>query len=500
MTDAPSPPPETPTPDAEPSAHANAQASADAVTGADTSAAAKPDSGATPQTNGDPTAFPNAWIASLLIVASLVMVLWNLQDSSLDNANTGSRFATIESLVDHGTYHIDKSQYVRTIDKVKVGKNYISTKPPALPTYAAGVYWVFQKITGKTIAANEGAVVWLVSLFTGWLAHAVFLIYLWRLARLLFQRQLALIGTLSAACFSYLGVAYATTINNHSIGAAIGLVGFYYAFRIRNEYAARPRHWIQAGLCFGFLTAVDLPCGAWMAAAVVYLGTYDWRRTLFLFVPALLPGLMSQLLLSYEITGSLKPAYENSELKQFKDNYFRGGQRGIDALREPKPLYLFNVLIGHHGVFSMTPLLGFGLWELVRSLKRKVRMPESILVAGVCLVITAFYVYRTRNYGGWCVGMRHLIPIMPLLLIYFGLWLDRVKLTRWLWSIVLAAFAVGSFNVQDGLSSPFQFSLWHNWLEGQPNRSRVGKKLNLGKGRAKATKPPAKPPAKLKPN
>lgn len=482
MTD-PSTNPESPAPDAvaddasvvEPAAKAEPAAKIEPVT------KVEPEKGAD-------TSPPSGWIAALLIVASLIMVLWNLQDASIENANTGSRFATIESLVDFGTYEIDRSQYIRTIDKVKVGKHYISTKPPALPTYAAGVYWVFKQITGKTIVTHEGAVVWLVSLFTGWLAHAVFLIYLWRLSKLLFQRQLALIGTVAAGCFSYLGVAYATAINNHNIGATLGLVGFYYAYRIRNEIAVSARHWIQAGLCFGFLTAVDLPSGAFMVAAAVYLGLYDWRKTLMFFVPALLPGVLCQLILSYEITGSFKPAYENSELKGFKGNYFKGGQKGIDALREPKPIYFFNAMLGHHGVFSMTPLLAFGAWELVRSLKRRVRFNESVLIAAVCVVVTAFYIYRTRNYGGWCVGMRHLVPIMPLLLLYFGFWLDRIKLTRWLGAVVLAAFAVGCFNVQDGLTSPFQFSLWHNWLEGQPNRNRVGKKMNLGKARPKPSK------------
>jgi hypothetical protein len=42
--------------------------------------------------------------------------------------------------------------------------------------------------------------------------------------------------------------------------------------------------------------------------------------------------------------------------------------------------------------------------------------------------------------------------------------------------------------VQDGLSSPFQFSVWHNWIEGRPNRSRIGDKMNLRKGKVKKKK------------
>jgi hypothetical protein len=54
-----------------------------------------------------------------------------------------------------------------------------------------------------------------------------------------------------------------------------------------------------------------------------------------------------------------------------------------------------------------------------------------------------------------------------------------VTLGRAKWGFVVAAFAVSAFNVQDGLTSPFQFSLWHNFLDGEPNRNRLGPKWNL---------------------
>ena len=54
--------------------------------------------------------------------------------------------------------------------------------------------------------------------------------------------------------------------------------------------------------------------------------------------------------------------------------------------------------------------------------------------------------YRTRNYGGWCVGMRWLVPVMPWLVMLFGLWLERVKLNVFKWSAVILAFAVSAFN------------------------------------------------------
>jgi hypothetical protein len=432
-------------------------------------------------------------VVTLMAAASLVMVLWNLQDSSLHNANTGSRYATIESLVDYGTFYIDKSEFRGTIDKVKVGKHFLSSKPPTMPTAAAGPYWLYEKLTGRTLRTHEGPVVWFISLCTGWFFHLLFLIYFYRLCRLLLKRQLALITAMAAACFSYLGVAYATAINNHSIAAAMLIIGLYYVYRIHSGQDAKLRHWFVAGLVFGYLPAVELPAGAFVPFLLWYLGRRDLRRTLTIFLPMLLPGALTHLTLSYVTTGSLIPAYLNSELKDFAGNYFRGKQSGIDALREPKYIYAFNVLLGHHGLFSMTPLLGFGAFEMGRCLKKRERLPETILLLGPMLIIIAFYIIRTRNYGGWCVGMRHLVPMMPLLLLYFALWVDRVRLSRAAWAAVVAAFSIGAFNVQDGLTSPFQFSVWHNWLDGTPNRGRVGKTMNLPKPEQKSRKTRPRP-------
>jgi hypothetical protein len=424
-------------------------------------------------------------VCSLMMLASLLSVVWNLQDSSLDNANTGSRYATVESLVDYGTYAIDRSRYVRTIDKYNVGGHYISSKPPTLPTLGAGVYWVYQRLTGKTIARHEGDVVRTVSFFTGGLCHILFLIYFYRLCRLLFRRRLAVMTAMAGACFAYLGVGYATHINNHSTAAALAVTGLYYAVRIRQNSDVRPWHWPLAGFALGALPAIDLPGLAITGALALYLLSYDWKKTLLWFCPALLPGLVAHLALTYQISGSLKPFYFNSELKTYSQFYFRKPS-GIDALREPKLTYAFHTLLGHHGLFSMTPLYVFGAYELIRSIKARRLLGESLVTLGAVLAFLLFFILRTRNYGGWCVGMRWFVPIMPLLLLYFGLWVDRVRMSRPLWAAVLVAFGVSCFNVQDALSSPFQYSVWHNWLERAPNRGRVGKVFNVPKRAPKA--------------
>src|SRR5690606_16756258 len=41
-----------------------------------------------------------------------------------------------------------------TIDMVKIGENYYSSKPPLLPTILAGIVWIVQKISGQTFSEN----------------------------------------------------------------------------------------------------------------------------------------------------------------------------------------------------------------------------------------------------------------------------------------------------------------------------------------------------------
>lgn len=425
-------------------------------------------------------------VACILIVASLVQVLWHLQDSSIHNANTGSRYATIESLVDEGTYVIDNSVFSNTIDRVEIEGHSYSSKPPLLPTLTAGVYWVYQQLTGHKIADHEGEVVWLCSLATGWLFHLIFLVFFYRLARLFFEKPVAILGSVACAGFANLGAAYGSHLNNHSIAASIATAGFYYAYRARTEPDSKPWFWVAAGLWLGFLPALDIPATAISGLVGLYLFTGNKRKALLYFGPALMFGVSLHLIVTYISSGSLIPIYARRDLYDYPGSYWNN-EGGIDALREPKHIYAFHALLGHHGLFSMTPVFAFAAFELVRTLRKKLPYAaEALFTVAASGVLILFYIFYSHNYGGWCVGMRWFVPFMPFLLLFTGLWLERTQLKNWTLMLFLGAFAVSQFNVQDALTSPFQFSRWHNWLEGQPNRHRVGDKMNLGEeGRRK---------------
>jgi hypothetical protein len=416
------------------------------------------------------------WVASLVIAISTLLVCWNLQETSLPNANTGSRYATVEALIDHGTYAIERTRYRRTIDKVKVGDHFYSSKPPLLPTATAGVYWVYQKLTGHTFVTHESQVVWFCSLITGALPHLLMLIYFFRFLRRWVASELAVLVGMFAIGFASLTTAYATTLNNHTVSATLAVIGFYYAYQAVHAPERGRKPWILSGVCLGLLPGVDIPASAVSAAIGIYLLVADRRKTLTWFALGALPGLVLHFALTYASTGSLVPAYMRKELYAYPGSYWLR-PAGIDALQEPKWLYAFNTLLGHHGLFSMTPLFVFAGIALVRALRKRspahatARRREAWVVAGASGVLIAFYILYTSNYGGWCVGFRYWVVLMPLLFLFFAAWVDDFvhaaksrTAARWVWSLVLAGFLVSQYHVLDGLRDPWQFSNWHKWL------------------------------------
>ena len=95
---------------------------------------------------------------------------------------------------------------------------------------------------------------------------------------------------------------------------------------------------------------------------------------------------------------------------------------GVDKGEASRAVYAFHSLLGHHGVFSLTPIwlltcVGIGLW-----LKQGPRSLQAfaLMVLTLTIVCVVFYIMRPekdRNYGGVSCGFRWLFWFSPLWLI-----------------------------------------------------------------------------------
>lgn len=426
----------------------------------------QPESTAEPETyapRGSMT-FRAPWLAAILIAVCGMMVFWHTKTGAIRNTNVGSRYATVQSLVDFGTYAIDETQYIRTIDKVKIGDNFYSSKPPLLPTMGAGLYAVYKKVTGRNIVKHEHDIVLLCNLVLVLVPHLIMLLFLFRVTRLMTKSDLGPLVALGGAAFAFYGTGYAIELNNHVPAAMLAMVSFYYAYRIRNEIDAKPLHWLIAGACAGLLPPIDLPSLFISTGIGLYLLTYDWKRTLTWFMAGAAPGLIAHFVLTYIQGGSFLPIYLRKELYQYPGSYWNK-PRGIDALDEPKWFYGLQALIGHHGIFSVTPLSIFGAIAIFQAIRNKSAFyKEAILVSGIVAIMFFFYVVNTNNYGGSCVGMRWFISFMPLLLVFLAIWVDTHPIRPLVGSALLVAFLVGQYHMHDAIRSPWHDGVWHRYL------------------------------------
>src|SRR5262249_46354035 len=150
-------------------------------------------------------------------------------------------------------------------------------------------------------------------------------------------------------------------------------------------------------------------------------------------------------------------------------------KHGIDWARmhESHAAYVFHCLIGHHGLFSLTPIWLFASWGMIRgsvaSLRARVAKPPLAakqweflfpLVLVVSLTVIGYYFYKTDNYGGWTSGLRWLFWFTPLWLLVMLPVMDRVAESKWGRRFAYAALAVSVFSASYPVWNPWR----HPWL------------------------------------
>jgi hypothetical protein len=412
------------------------------------------------------------------------------------SSNDRSRWATVRSLVDDGTYVVGNRLPAEldalaatdpvsamallraaemagagpdvgivfepgwgTVDKVldPARLRYYSSKPPLLSALVAGEYWVLKKTFGWTLKEQPQEVVRTVLLTINVLPLAV---YLWLLVRLLERHgasDWATIFLVGTAAFGTLVTPFIITFNNHTIGTFSVLIALYAALRIMAG-EDRPVLHVVAGFFAGFTVTNELPAAAFAAGLFLLILWRSPRKALLLFAPAAaLPvvalmgtnylAMGSWLDLAYSKFGGPWYEYKGSHWLNVKSNT----RHSIDwaAKFEDEGKYALNLLVGHRGIFSLTPVFVLTVAGLVLGLRRvrlsqvalcketlglrgkeapcpkpparTLPLPRTLflLTLAVSVVVIGYYVSfaASRNYGGMSSGPRWLMWLTPLWLV-----------------------------------------------------------------------------------
>ncbi len=142
---------------------------------------------------------------------------------------------------------------------------------------------------------------------------------------------------------------------------------------------------------------------------------------------------------------------------------------GVDKGESSRWLYAFNVLAGHHGIFSLTPIwllsiVGAGWW-LIRGEARMRGFALFVLV--LTAVVLVFYLLRPledRNYGGVSCGFRWMFWFAPMWLIALLPAADAMA-TRRGWRAVAAVLLLisvisASYASLNPWTSPWIYQYW----------------------------------------
>lgn len=109
----------------------------------------------------------------------------------------------------------------------------------------------------------------------------------------------------------------------------------------------------------------------------------------------------------------------------FPGAYWAGNQQGVDKGEPSRGRYIAHCLVGHHGIFSLTPfwfvsLAGiFFVWHSRESFNffKDRRLLLMLVILGTSVIVVGFYFARgleDRNYGGVTSGFRWSFWLIPL--------------------------------------------------------------------------------------
>ena len=142
---------------------------------------------------------------------------------------------------------------------------------------------------------------------------------------------------------------------------------------------------------------------------------------------------------------------------------------GIDVGEQSIGKYALNVLVGHHGIFSLTPIWllifpGLILWAVSKDYRSPSVAISIALISAVCI---AFYIclpVEERNYGGMTSGFRWVFWLAPLWLLAILPVAD--KLSGWLagrllgYLLLACSVLSAAYPVWNPWVQPWLWNLW----------------------------------------
>ena len=420
------------------------------------------------------------WATGLLIFVAIALHSTALLNAKpLQSANDRSRWCTVWSLVERGTFQIDEIRQQPgwdSIDIIRDGGHFYSTKPPLLSVIVAGVTWCVQRATGWTLLDQTHAVTTVVLFVVNILPFALSLVLLSRLLKRVARTGWCRLFVLSAAAFGTLVTPYLMTLNNHTVAVAGVMISLFALERLINDDPPWGKNFALCGLAAGWACANELPAAAFGLATFFLAVKRSIRQTAYWYAPAALVPIAAFLITNVIATGSWKPTYANFGSEKY--NFVIDGvpsywmdPDGVDRNLDSPFVYFVHSTVGHHGIFSLTPLFLLSLigWCVSGSVRHWALRILIRVGAVMSVLVVGFYLTRfdNYNYGGVSCGLRWAVWLIPFWLLALVPIVDataRSTALRWLLTGLLGASVMSAWlPVPNPWQQPWLFRQMEAW-------------------------------------
>jgi hypothetical protein len=292
----------------------------------------------------------------------------------------------------------------------------------------------------------------------------------------------------AAASGGTLLATFAVVINNHLIAAVSVAAALYPTVCIWYDGERRLRHFAAAGLFAAFAAANELPALSFLALCGAALLWKAPRQTLLGFVPAAAVIVAAFLGTEYIAHGSIRPPYMHRAEGQdwTQDNWYnytyeRGGRTitsywvnretksKVDQGEDSPGTYVLHALVGHHGVFSLTPvwlltIVGLALWLRGRHGGWQALALAILLLSAVCLTFYLSRPLQDRNYGGTSSGFRWILWFAPMWLLAMLPAADTATCCRTGRGIALVLLVLSALSASYPTWNPWTHPWLVNWM------------------------------------
>ncbi len=430
----------------------------------------------------------------------LIFYLYFFNQGGWDGCNPNTRLDLVYSIVNENSLSID-SYHENTCDKAFFNSHYYSDKAPGASLLAVPVYFALKPVefvnlsvlptlinilpvSIKIVTGITNTIVpYLIRIILVSIPSAFLAVLLYRFLSFFTKNEKYKLFLPLAYALGTLAFPYSTLFYGHQISALLSFAAFYLLFKMRHSGKISSQQLFFSGLLAGYSFITEYLTFIISILLFFYALSFVKNRKLFLLVLGFVPPLIILLIYNFLTFGN--PLYLGYMFVEETAN------QGFLGSTYPTMYKLYGTLFSSfRGLFYLSPFLLLSIPSFYFFWKVKKHRREFFF----CLIsIVAFVLWNSSYHaweGGWALGPRHLVPVLPYLtfpIIFFlnnnGKYIKQLKFLFYFLAIVSIIFVLIGVTVDSQPSFEFTSPLTHyllpSFLKGQFHSYNFGNLLNL---------------------